>query len=159
AATARPPDAPLAVHDASDPTEGEKGPRGRIRFGWLWRCRYAREKMSIALHLHERGARGSAPASLPTQPAPILLLSLPFGLPSMPSLGLSLLKAGLAVRGIAADVQYLGLRFAHIFGYPLYQRLAHGGGSFLGDWIFYPALYGPPSEAHRERFWQLAFAD
>jgi len=118
--------------------------------------------MSIALHLHphKRGARGGALASLPTQPTPVLLLSLPFGLPYMPSLGLSLLKAGLAARGIAADVQYLGLRFAHIFGYPLYQRLAHGGGgSFLGDWIFYPALYGPPSEAHSQRFWQLAFAD
>ena len=96
--------------------------------------------------------------SLATQSAQILLLSLPFGLPYMPSLGLSLLKAGLAKRGIAADVCYLGLDFAQTIGYTFYQRLAHGGAGFPGDWIFYPALYGPPSAAQTERFWQLTSA-
>ena len=93
-----------------------------------------------------------------TQSAQILLLSLPFGLPYMPSLGLSLLKAGLATRGIAADVRYLGLDFAHIIGYSFYQRLAHGGAGFPGDWIFYPAVYGSPSVAQAEHFWQLTSA-
>ncbi len=93
-----------------------------------------------------------------TQPAQILLLSLPFGLPYMPSLGLSLLKAGLATRGIDADVRYLGLDFAHLIGYSFYQRLAHGGAGFPGDWIFYPALYGSPSAAQTEHFWQLTSA-
>ena len=118
--------------------------------------------MSIALPLHpgERIARAVAPVAFPTEPAPILLLSMPFGLPYMPSLGLSLLKAGLAARGMAADVRYLGLPFADQLGYTLYQRLAHGGGGgFLGDWIFYRALYGPPSAERTERFWRLAFAN
>src|SRR5262249_45500859 len=83
----------------------------------------------------------------------------PFGLPYMPSLGLSLLKSGLARRGIAADVRYLGMAFAQEIGYPFYQRMAHGAGGFLGDWIFYPVLYGPPSRAQTERFWQHAFPD
>ena len=118
--------------------------------------------MSIALPLHPgaRIARAVTPIAPPTEPAQILLLSMPFGLPYMPSLGLSLLKAGLAARGIAADIRYLGLLFAHTLGYPFYQRLAHGGGGgFLGDWIFYQALYGPPSAAQTERFWRLAFAN
>lgn len=116
--------------------------------------------MSIALPLHPgvRTTSMGAPVVPPTTPARVLLLSMPFGLPYMPSLGLSLLKAGLAAHGIAADVRYLGLRFADTLGYTLYQRLAHGGGGgFLGDWIFYRALYGPPSAEHTARFWRLAF--
>lgn len=100
----------------------------------------------------------SNPTLQTTHSAQILLLSLPFGLPYMPSLGLSLLKAGLATRGIAADVRYLGLDFAQIIGYAFYQRLAHGGAGFPGDWIFYPALYGSPTPAQTERFWQLTSA-
>lgn len=117
--------------------------------------------MSIPLSLHpgERLAPTVAPRVPPPGPAPVLLLSMPFGLPYMPSLGLSLLKAGLASRGIAADVRYLGLSFADTLGYTFYQRLAHGGGGgFLGDWIFYKALYGAPTAAQVERFWRLAFA-
>lgn len=124
--------------------------------------------MSITLPLHSEEfvvstdtltLHAAAPALLLTQPAKILLLSMPFGLPYMPSLGVSLLKAGLVARGIAADVRYFGLLFAQTVGYAFYQRLAHGGGGFLGDWIFYPVLYGPPSAAQSERFWRLAFAN
>ena len=117
--------------------------------------------MSTPLRLHpqEQIQQYLDPDSLPAQPPPLIFLSMPFGLPYMPSLGLSLLKAGLATRGIAADIRYLGMTFAQTIGYPFYQRLAHGGSSDLGDWIFYRALYGPPSASQIERFWQLQFAD
>ena len=117
--------------------------------------------MSTDLIFHPREHDSSLidPVSAQTQPAEILLLSMPFGLPYMPSLGLSTLKAELAARGIASDIRYLGLNFAQLIGYPFYQRLAHGGSGSLGDWIFYRALYGPPSAAVTERFWQLSFAD
>ncbi len=113
----------------------------------------------LSLHSHESAKRFVEPSSLASEAAPILLLSMPFGLPYMPSLGLSLLKSGLARRGIAADVRYLGMSFAQTISYPLYQRLAHGGSGNLGDWIFYRALYGPPSKAQTERFWKLSFPE
>ena len=121
--------------------------------------------MPTALHPHHEPGKPVSNVtnaidliSQKTQSAQILLLSLPFGLPYMPSLGLSLLKAGLATRGIAAEVRYLGLDFAHVIGYSFYQRLAHGGAGFPGDWIFYPALYGSPSAAQADHFWQLTSA-
>jgi hypothetical protein len=115
---------------------------------------------ALSDHLHPVSSvtNPTDPTLRNAQSAQILLLSLPFGLPYMPSLGLSLLKAGLATRGIAADVQYLGLDFAQTIGYAFYQRLAHGGAGFPGDWIFYPALYGRPSAAQTQRFWQLTRA-
>ena len=67
--------------------------------------------MPTALHPHHEPGKPVSNVtnaidliSQKTQSAQILLLSLPFGLPYMPSLGLSLLKAGLATRGIAAEV-------------------------------------------------------
>jgi len=117
--------------------------------------------MSTQLRFHpqEKMPKFADPDSLPASPASIMLLSMPFGLPYMPSLGLSLLKSGLAMRGIAADVRYLGLPFAQTIGYPLYQHIAQGSSSNLGEWLFFRALYGPPSASQTERFWQLAYAD
>ena len=114
---------------------------------------------NLIFHPREHDTSLIDPAVAPLQPAEILLISMPFGLPYMPSLGLSTLKAELAARGLAADIRYLGLDFAQRIGYPFYQRLAHGGSGSLGDWIFYRALYGPPSDTIAERFWHLSFAD
>ncbi len=117
--------------------------------------------MSTQLRFHPQAPmqRFVDPDSIANQPASIMLLSMSFGLPYMPSLGLSLLKSGLAMRGIAADVRYLGLTFAQIIGYPLYQHIAQGSSGNLGEWLFFQALYGPPSASQTERFWQLAYAD
>ncbi len=117
--------------------------------------------MSTQLRFHPQAPiqKFTDPDSISEQPASIILLSMPFGLPYMPSLGLSLLKGGLATRGIAADVRYLGMSFAQTIGYSFYQRMAHSGAGDLGDWLFYQALYGPPSASQTERFWQLAYAD
>ncbi|WP_045857733.1 RiPP maturation radical SAM C-methyltransferase [Teredinibacter purpureus] len=91
--------------------------------------------------------------------AQVALVSMPFGLPYMPSLGLSLLKSGLRQRHINADLHYLNLEFTQAIGYTFYQRIAHGGASHLGDWIFYRALYGEPSQELTDTFWRLAFPD
>ncbi len=117
--------------------------------------------MSTQLRLHPQAPMHKLVDSdlISDQPASILLLSMPFGLPYMPSLGLSLLKGGLATWGIAADIRYLGMSFAQTIGYAFYQRMAHSGTEGLGDWLFYRALYGPPSVLQTERFWQLADAD
>ncbi len=74
----------------------------------------------------------------------VLLLSMPFGLPHMPSLGLSLLKAELAEVGVAAGIRYLGLDFANRTGYRFYQEVAQSGANYLGDLIFYESLWGTP---------------
>jgi ribosomal peptide maturation radical SAM protein 1 len=94
-----------------------------------------------------------------TTAAQVALVSMPFGLPYMPSLGLSLLKAGLRQNHIDADLHYLNLKFTQHIGYAFYQRIAHGGASHLGDWIFHRALYGEPSQEVIDSFWRLAFPD
>jgi hypothetical protein len=84
---------------------------------------------------------------------------MPFGLAHMPSLGLSLLKAELAEVGIEADVHYLFLEFANDLGYDFYQKVSQGSASSLGDWIFYPSLWGGPSDKARDIFWSSQFRD
>ncbi|WP_109117058.1 RiPP maturation radical SAM C-methyltransferase [Azospirillum sp. TSO22-1] len=88
-----------------------------------------------------------------------MLLSMPFGLPHMPSLGLSLLKAACARRGLPVEVRYGYLPFVEAIGYRLYQRIAQGGLRHLGEWIFRPALWGPPSAADDDAFWDAFAAD
>ena len=88
----------------------------------------------------------------------VALIAMPFGLANMPSLALSLLKAGLAKRGISADIMYLSLRFANLVGYRFYQQIAQGDGEFLGEWIFTPAFRQKPlSDSDISSFWQDVF--
>lgn len=76
----------------------------------------------------------------------VVLVSMPFGPEMSPSLGLSLLKAGLEARGIPAEVLYFTLRFAERVGVGFYSRVATDGSrsvrELLGEWIFRPALFG-----------------
>ena len=89
----------------------------------------------------------------------VLLFSMPFGLAHMPSLGLSLLKAELAGVGVKAEVHYLFLEFAEELGYQLYQKISQGSASSLGDWIFYPSLWGEPAAHATDTFWNSQFPD
>jgi len=72
----------------------------------------------------------------------ILLVVTPFGPLLQPSLGLSLLKAGLPEP--AARIDYLTFPFADLVGAELYQWILTEAPSewHLGDWIFAAALYG-----------------
>lgn len=71
----------------------------------------------------------------------ILLVVMPFGPLLQPSLGLSLLKAGL---GGGARIEYLTLPFADLVGADFYQWVANEIPAewVLGDWIFAGALFG-----------------
>ena len=62
----------------------------------------------------------------------VALVNMPFANPRWPSLGLGLLKAGLARQGIACDVMYLNLDFAEQIGLDDYLWLADSFGFVLG---------------------------
>jgi len=46
----------------------------------------------------------------------VVFISMPFGPVMAPSIGLSLLKSGLARRGIASEIRYFSIRFAELVG-------------------------------------------
>src|SRR5437762_11844631 len=62
-----------------------------------------------------------------------------------PSIGLSLLKAGLAREGIASRIHYFTVRFAGLTGSRFYQGIANGVRPSVryqaGEWIFSAALF------------------
>lgn len=80
----------------------------------------------------------------------VVLVSMPFGPEMSPSLGLSLLKAGLTARGRSARVLYFTLRFAERIGVGLYSTIATDGSrsvrELLGEWTFRRALFGSTRE-------------
>jgi ribosomal peptide maturation radical SAM protein 1 len=81
----------------------------------------------------------------------VLLVNMPFASLYRPSIGLSLLKAGLCRAGIAAKVLYLTIPFAERIGSELYVRLANQEPrptDLIAEWVFTPALNcpeGPPA--------------
>ena len=82
----------------------------------------------------------------------VLLITMPFGAIDRPALGLSLLKAGLAKKGISCDVSYLNFRFAEIIGLEAYDWVTNTlpYTAFAGDWCFTAALHGErPAEDRR----------
>ncbi len=75
-----------------------------------------------------------------------LLLFMPFGLVSYPSIGLSLLRAVLAKQELSAEILYFTSRFAARVGTRSYRLVSapeviHGGRRLIGDWIFSAALF------------------
>ncbi|MEO8076246.1 MAG: RiPP maturation radical SAM C-methyltransferase [Acidobacteriota bacterium] len=74
----------------------------------------------------------------------VVLISMPFGPLPTPSIGLGLLKASLAPRGISSKTLYFSLRFAEEIGASLYALAAHSTAteSLVGEWIFARALFG-----------------
>jgi ribosomal peptide maturation radical SAM protein 1 len=79
----------------------------------------------------------------------VLLLSLPFGSLTRPSLALGLLAAHCRRLQINCDVRYLTLRFAELVGPMEYLWLTREipYEAFACDWLFTEALYGPRPEA------------
>src|SRR5215212_9443406 len=73
----------------------------------------------------------------------VLLVSMPFASIASPSLGLSLLKAGLTRDGLPCDIRYLNLDFARRIGAWRYDRIANFMPDLLlGDWIFAAEVFG-----------------
>jgi ribosomal peptide maturation radical SAM protein 1 len=79
----------------------------------------------------------------------VLLLSLPFGSLTRPSLALGLLAAHCRRLEIECDVRYLTFPFAELIGPDEYLWLTSQipYEAFAGDWVFTEALYGPRPEA------------
>jgi len=80
--------------------------------------------------------------------AKVLLISMPFGALEWPALGIGLLQAGLAERGVPCDGRYLTFDFADFIGVDEYQWVCHEAAyaAFAGDWVFAAALHGPDPE-------------
>lgn len=75
-----------------------------------------------------------------------LLLFMPFGMVSYPSIGLSLLRAVLARQALSAGILYFTSPFAARVGTRSYRLVSspeviHGGRRLIGDWIFSSALF------------------
>jgi ribosomal peptide maturation radical SAM protein 1 len=78
----------------------------------------------------------------------VALVNMPFALLEHPPLGLGLLKAGLARRGIGARVWNLNLRFGRRIGEATYSRMAMSHPTALaGEWAFSAALWGEDAES------------
>lgn len=79
-----------------------------------------------------------------SSPTKVLLINMPFGPIATPSLGLSLLQAGLKREGIESRICYFNLRFANLIGAEAYSQVANESvtSDLLGEWIFSNALYG-----------------
>jgi ribosomal peptide maturation radical SAM protein 1 len=75
---------------------------------------------------------------------PVVLIAAPFLSLQRPALGLSLLKAALAERGIAARCEYLNLSFAEVITPELSQKIAQTMPSqhLIGDWVFAHLIRG-----------------
>ncbi len=91
---------------------------------------------------------------MPPREVDVLLAFMPFGNTNYPSLGLSLLKAGLRTRGIESKIAYYNLAFAKTTGIQRYLALSSNCEFFLGEWIFSQLAsgFGNPHEmkAHDE---------
>ena len=73
----------------------------------------------------------------------VLLCCMPFGEADRPSLGLSLLKAGLTRCGTACDIRYFSIDFARYIGLSSYTTLVHSHWKVLmGEWVFSAAVFG-----------------
>ncbi|WP_070120887.1 RiPP maturation radical SAM C-methyltransferase [Bacillus marinisedimentorum] len=74
------------------------------------------------------------------------LINMPFGSLYRPSIGLSLLKAGLTQRDIECDVHYLNLKFAEQISPELYDGIAEGtifsSNALAGEVVFSQSLFG-----------------
>lgn len=80
----------------------------------------------------------------------VVLVCMPFGPVFSPSIGLSLLKAGLTKRGIPVRVRYFSIEFAQRVGQAFYCGIAtEGQPSILdlaGEWIFSRGLFATTAE-------------
>src|SRR5262245_6223205 len=90
-------------------------------------------------------------------PPRVALVNMPFAATNRPSLGLGLLKAELARRGIGCDVFYPNVWFAELVESPVLVALVSGypeNQHLVGEWLFSRALSGERggSEERDRRF-------
>jgi len=76
-----------------------------------------------------------------------MLICMPFGPHTSPSIALSLLKAQLRGTGLRTRVRYFSIDFAGLVGERRYSRIATDSGSpaireLAGEWLFRDALFG-----------------
>ena len=82
-----------------------------------------------------------------------MLIAMPFAIAVGPSIGLSLLKAGLARRGIGAEIRYFNITFARRIDDALHNWIAARQMRLLGEWVFAPSLRGPVTRDVERAFW------
>ena len=83
--------------------------------------------------------------------AEIALVNMPFFSISRPSLGLSLLAAGLERIGYGAEIHYLNLLSASIIGHDVYRYLEEQPrGRLALEWIFMETLWGTDHELDKK---------
>lgn len=78
------------------------------------------------------------------QKSDVLLVNMPFGILTKPSIGLGLIKSHLDTANISSKILYLSLKFAKIIGTDLYQSICTGKPSTVdqvGEWLFSSALF------------------
>lgn len=83
----------------------------------------------------------------------VLLIHMPFAAIRYPSLGLSLLKAGLAGQGWAGEIRYLNIDLAKKIGLEIYDRISFYSSEMLfGEWLFARNLFPelPAEEEYKE---------
>ncbi|HML21378.1 MAG TPA: RiPP maturation radical SAM C-methyltransferase [Aggregatilinea sp.] len=87
---------------------------------------------------------------IPLTAAPVLLVSMPFGPISQPSIGLTLLKGVLAQEGIPANIFYATLLFAEMIGGSTYNHISSGNPyvDLAGEWVFANALFDGQNAMH-----------
>ena len=99
------------------------------------------------------------PAATRKRQLEVALVSMPFFPLEKPSIGLSLLKAGLLECNVSAKVLYLSTRFAKQTGAARYTRIAQGWPlihNLLGEWIFSSALF-PAEDLDAEGYLETVF--
>jgi ribosomal peptide maturation radical SAM protein 1 len=81
----------------------------------------------------------------------VLLVCMPFAAATQPPLGVSLLKAGLAARGVTCDIAYPNLSCAELLGADDYLRLSNGlpFQTMAGDWVFAECMFGSDQTSAR----------
>jgi len=81
----------------------------------------------------------------------VLLVSMPFAGLERPAIGISLLKAALARRGVPVNLRYLNWVLADRLGTDTYHFITDWKvvphQAFVGEWLFTEALYGPDTES------------
>ncbi len=92
----------------------------------------------------------AVPTSVAGPITPVLLVSMPFGPISQPSIGLTLLKGVLQREGIPARIVYATLLFAEMIGGGTYGQISSGNPyvDLAGEWVFSNALFGGKNEKH-----------
>jgi ribosomal peptide maturation radical SAM protein 1 len=88
---------------------------------------------------------------------PVVLVQMPFGMTTMPSLGLSLLKASLSRATLGCTVLYMNVLFQKIIGKESYGSIALDSGvpNLIGEWVFTEALFGASHERDSSYMRQL----